>query len=33
VLLIVTLCILAVTGYVGKKTGGSVQDMVGGSKA
>jgi putative spermidine/putrescine transport system permease protein len=33
VLLIVTLCILAVTGYVGKKTGGSVQDMVGGNKA
>lgn len=33
VLLIVTLFILAVTGYVGKKAGGSVQDMVGGSKA
>jgi len=33
VLLAVTLFILAITGYVGKKTGGSVQDMVGGSKA
>lgn len=33
VLLFVTLFILAITGYVGKKTGGSVKDMVGGSKA
>ncbi|WP_198668907.1 ABC transporter permease [Homoserinimonas sp. OAct 916] len=33
VLLFVTLVILGITGYVGKKTGGSVQDMVGGSKA
>jgi len=33
VLLVVTLVILGVAGYVGKKTGGSVQDMVGGSKA
>jgi putative spermidine/putrescine transport system permease protein len=33
VLLVVTLFILGVAGYVGKKTGGSVQDMVGGSKA
>lgn len=33
VLLVVTLLILAVTSYIGKKTGGSVQNMVGGSKA
>lgn len=33
VLLVVTLSILAIAGYVGKKTGGSVQNMVGGSKA
>ena len=33
VLLVVTLLILGIAAYVGKKTGGSVQDMVGGSKA
>ena len=33
VLLVVTLVILGITSYVGKKTGSSVQDMVGGSKA
>lgn len=33
VLLVVTLLILGVAGWVGRKTGSSVQDMVGGSKA
>ncbi len=33
VLLVLTLGILGVAGYVARKTGGSVQDMVGGSKA
>lgn len=32
-LLVVTLLILGVTAWVGRKTGGSVKDMVGGSKA
>ncbi|MBK0417557.1 ABC transporter permease [Leucobacter sp. CSA1] len=33
VLLVVTMLILGITSYIGKKTGSSVQDMVGGSKA
>lgn len=33
VLLVVTLLILGIIGYVGRRTGGSLQDMVGGSKA
>lgn len=33
VLLVVTLAILGLASYIGKKTGSSVQDMVGGSKA
>ncbi len=33
VLLVVTLVILGITSWVGRKTGSSVQDMVGGSKA
>lgn len=33
VLLVVTLAILAVASFIGKRTGSSVQDMVGGSKA
>lgn len=33
VLLVVTMAILGLTSWIGKKTGGSVQDMVGGSKA
>ncbi|QIM19621.1 ABC transporter permease [Leucobacter coleopterorum] len=33
VLLFVTLVILGLAAWIGKKTGGSVQDMVGGSKA